>query len=161
MRAGGIVVLIGMVLIATSFTPTGGRGMTVNARYGEYEGMIFKSYGDVMVTAEDYHNRSFSMYILTWSNFQYILENASLEELDILVTFEKIDGFFETVVELPGTGFYAVLCTPYFNESIGVDLLVTHPSPKTGILIPGIGVVIVGVIVILLSVLSKRTYRRE
>ena len=161
MRIGKAVILIGIVIVAASFFGAGGRGGSANAGFGEYDGMLFKAYGNVLVIAEDSNNRPFSMYILTWLNFQCILENGSIENVDTIVTFEKINGFIETIIELPGTGIYAFVCTPYFNESIRLDLDVFQTSPKTGILYFGIGVVTIGVIVLLLSVVANLRYGRK
>ena len=161
MRIERTLILIGFVMIVVSFTGGSGRGGGANVRYGECGGQVFKAYGNVLVEAEDFYSHSFSIYILTWSSFQYILENGSLEDVDPVAIFEKVDGSIETIIELPGTGFYAILFTPYFNETINVDFQVIRATPRTGILLPGIGVVIIGVVVVVLSVLPKWIYRRK
>jgi len=159
-RIGRALILIGIVMIAASLLGGSGRGGGVNVRYGECGGQVFKAYGNVVVEAEEFYNRSFSIYILTWSSFQYILENGSLEDVDPVAIFEKVDGSVETIVELSGTGIYAILFTPYFDEIILIDFQVIQATPRTGILLPGIGVVMIGIVVVVLSVLSKWRYSR-
>ncbi len=159
-RIGKLLMIIGITFLLISFVPSSEFGFSSEVEHGAYEGRVFGAVGNTYIEVYTYNSSVLCVYIVSYDELMIALENASLEETHPLIALEGIKNYSD-VIEIPLPGMYAILVTPYNNETIFFHIEVARPLPHSGILFTGIILTLAGFITILLLGTIRETWKRH
>lgn len=148
MRVWKSLMVIGLAVAGASFMSDSSSGLGTAIDYGEYSGMTFETSGDMYMTIFA-GGSSFSLYVLDHNDTLRALESASLENTTPLVELENIT-VYDGLIHFPSSGSYSLLVTPFYNETISVEIEISSAQSTTRLLVPGVAISSIGILMIIL-----------
>lgn len=152
MRLGKALMVIGVVLVASSFSHLGiSGGYGTYVAYGDYEGIIVRNTGSFQL---DVHSagQPFNLYVFGFEEAITVVKNGNISGVSSLYKWENITRFAGTVWVMK-PGWYAVLFSPCKNETIGIEVSISESDPSPNIFLTGIVVCGAGLVAIVLSIM--------
>jgi hypothetical protein len=138
------VVVVGISLVIASFLGSTSYGMGADASYGEYRGIMIRTSGSFHVEI-DTGDHNFSMYLVAYANIMSAMQAHTLENASVLFEMRNIASYSGMIHTLT-PGWYALLVTPWEDETISLDIHITKSPPREGVFIPGILLVGLGIL---------------
>ena len=148
-RLGKSLMIIGIALILVSFVGAVTYGQGSDVAYDDYDGVIVRTAGDILLDIESTNQTAFSLFVLNFDDMiQMLQHDGSIEDYNPILMVENITSYHE-VLTLKAPGWYAVLVTASKEGTSSIDLTVTKLKPSGGILVPGIVCLALGLIIII------------
>jgi hypothetical protein len=149
--------MIGIALILASFFGAVWHGTGSDVSYGDYEGLMVRAPGNILLEVESSGQTPFSLYILTFDSVvKMIQQNGSMEGCTLLLALENITSY-RGVLPVLVPGWYGVLVTPAEAGTISIEISVDKLKPSSGIFLLGLSLVVVGVLFVIPWSFLKQT----
>lgn len=151
MRLGKALIVIGVVLIAASFSRlTTYEGFGGNVAHGDYEGIIVKNAGCFGLEVHLTDGHPFNLYVLGFEEAISVVKGGNISGVSSLYKWENITGFSGSISVME-PGWYAVLLSPFWNETVGYEVTVSGAIPNPSIILTGVIACAAGVVTIVLN----------
>ncbi len=159
MRLARTLVILGIVIIASSVSVWHSSGRGSGIYFGDYEGSMFRTTGSfhLVVTCEE--GTGLNVYVLTGQDVLRAMRDASLENVTP-IHIEENTLYYETVFEILSPGWYGVLVTSTHNETARYEIRLETILPDSGLFVFGLAVMLLGICLIATTkILERRSSR--
>ena len=144
MRLARTLVILGIVIIASSGTAWHSSGGSSRIDFGDYEGTMFRTTGSFhfVVTCEE--GTGLNVYVLTGQDVLRAIRDASLENVTP-IHVEENTLYYETEFEMLSPGWYGVLVTLTHNETARYGIRFETVLPDSGLFVCGLAFMFLGI----------------
>ena len=148
-RLPKVFVVIGLALLV--FSSLGdislNRRSSVDANYGSYGVRMFSTTSSISIRVEEWDNKRFSLYMVTYSDAMMVLNGSSLEQVNSFFIKENVTSI-DDVVGIWSMGIYGILVTPVEPNIITVNIILNVIYPLSATFVPGLILTLLGLLVI-------------
>ena len=148
-RLPKVFVVIGLALLV--FSSLGdislNRRSSVDANYGSYGVRMFSTTSSISIRVEEWDNKRFSLYMVTYSDAMMVLNGSSLEQVNSFFIKENVTSI-DDVVGIWSMGIYGILVTPVEPNIITVNIILNVTYPLSATFVPGLILTLLGLLVI-------------
>ena len=155
MRLARTLVILGIVIIASSVSAWRSSSESSGIDFGDYRGSMFRTTGSfhLVVTCEE--GTGLNVYVLTGQDVLRAIRDASLENVTP-IHVEENTLYYETVFEILSPGWYGVLVTSTHNETAQYRLRFETILPDSGLFVCGFAIMFLGIVLIATTKILER-----